>query len=188
MSVQNYVIFINGTYGTGKSSALDHVGDALAAVGQPFTLMDVDWFHRSWPPAIDDPENVLTEAKNLSAAWNNYRATGARQLVVSGVISTTEDLARYASAFDLPVRPVRLVANGEQIEARLRRRYTPAQTHSLDWHLARFRNLDEQLTTARMDEITIDTSERTPAMVAKDVLTHFGFKLSAEAAGRDLVS
>jgi hypothetical protein len=53
-----YAIFRNGGYGDGKSSALDHVGDLLANAGTPFSLMDVDWFHRSWPPA--DPDNALT--------------------------------------------------------------------------------------------------------------------------------
>ncbi|MFK4084571.1 hypothetical protein ACI2LF_10715 [Kribbella sp. NPDC020789] len=44
-----YAIFLNGGYGVGKSSTLEHVGDLLAAAGTPFSLMDVDWFHRSWP-------------------------------------------------------------------------------------------------------------------------------------------
>lgn len=51
----SYVIFLNGSYGVGKSSAIDHVGDLLAEYGKAFSLMDVDWFHRSWPPADDDP-------------------------------------------------------------------------------------------------------------------------------------
>jgi hypothetical protein len=46
--------------------------------------MDVDWFHRAWPPAEDDPENVLTEADNMAAVWKNYLRIGPRQLVVAG--------------------------------------------------------------------------------------------------------
>lgn len=67
-----YVIFLNGGYGVGKSSTLDHVGDLLADSGRAFCLMDVDWFHRSWPSAADDPENVFIEAENMTAAWSNY--------------------------------------------------------------------------------------------------------------------
>jgi hypothetical protein len=47
----SWAIFINGSYGVGKSSTLEHIGDLLADAGQPFSLMDVDWYHRSWPPA-----------------------------------------------------------------------------------------------------------------------------------------
>jgi hypothetical protein len=39
--------------------------------------MDVDWFHRAWPPAEDDPENVLTEADNMAAVWKLERDTKA---------------------------------------------------------------------------------------------------------------
>jgi hypothetical protein len=46
--------------------------------------MDVDWFHRAWPPAEDDPENVLTEADNMAAVWKNYLRIGPRRLVVAG--------------------------------------------------------------------------------------------------------
>ena len=58
-----YAIFLNGSYGVGKTSVLDHVGNLLAARGRPFSLMDVDWFHRSWPVADDDPDNTLVEAR-----------------------------------------------------------------------------------------------------------------------------
>lgn len=172
MPSSDFVIFINGVYGSGKSSVLEHVGDALAAAALPFALMDIDWFHRSWPPAPDDPANTLTEAKNMSVVWRNYRAAGPRRLVVSGVISDQEDLVRYETAFGLPVRSVRLTADDQCIEERLRRRYTPEQARSLDWHLTRFRALNHQLTDAGIDELVIDTSGRTPASVARLVLAH----------------
>jgi len=63
----DYAIFLNGGYGVGKSATLEHVGDLLASAGRPFSLMDVDWFHRSWPPA--DPDNALIEAHNIAAVW-----------------------------------------------------------------------------------------------------------------------
>ncbi|HIW29860.1 MAG TPA: hypothetical protein H9987_07580 [Candidatus Luteococcus avicola] len=68
-----YVIFLNGTFGVGKSSVLDHIGDLMVVQARPFALFDVDWFHRSWPVAVDDPANVLVEAANMSAVWRNYR-------------------------------------------------------------------------------------------------------------------
>ncbi|MCT1432144.1 hypothetical protein M3G50_15575 [Brachybacterium muris] len=79
-------IFLNGSYGVGKSATLDHLADRFAENSLPFSLFDVDWFHRSWPPAPSDPRNVVTEADNIRAVWNNYRRTGPHTPIVAGVI------------------------------------------------------------------------------------------------------
>ncbi|SEE30073.1 hypothetical protein SAMN04489740_1078 [Arthrobacter alpinus] len=173
MSRNEFAVFINGSYGVGKSSALDHVADLMAAAKRPFSVMDVDWFHRSWPPAADDPANILIEAKNMSAVWQNYRATGIRNLVVSGVIASMGDHARYSAAFGLRVRSVRLVASEEVTRARLAARYSSAQGLSLDWHLERFQDLSETIAQAGLDEIVIDTSVLSPAAVAESICEHF---------------
>jgi len=167
------VIFLNGSYGVGKSSALDHVGDVLAEQGRPFSLLDVDWFHRSWPPAEDDPENVRTEAANLAAVWGNYRRTGPRQPVVAGVLTSELDRQRHEQAFDLPVRSVRLVSSALVAEARLRGRYTQHQDHARDWHLRRHVDLSERLALADLDELVVDTDGRAPRAVAEAVVEHF---------------
>lgn len=168
-----YVVFLNGAYGVGKSSALDHLGDLLAEAGRAFSLMDVDWFHRSWPPRADDPENVLTEAENMAVVWSNYLRSGPRQLVVAGVIASGRDWKRYEKTFALPVRSVRLAASAAVTEARLRRRYTEHQADSLAWHLERYADLTQRLDLADLDEVVIDTDELTPRAVAHAVLDHF---------------
>lgn len=169
----SYVMFVNGGYGVGKSSTIDHLGERLVGLGVAFSLMDVDWFHRSWPPAPDDPENVLTEAENMRAVWSNYRRTGPRQPVVAGVIASNRDRDRYADVFGLPVRSVRLVADPAVVEARLRARYTEHQTSSLQWHLDRHRDLTRTLAQAGLDEAVIDTTRLSPGSVAGAVLGHF---------------
>ncbi|MGX9900786.1 hypothetical protein ACW0JT_14610 [Arthrobacter sp. SA17] len=173
MDHTDFVIFLNGSYGAGKTSALDHVGDLLAEARKPFSLMDVDWFHRSWPPGAEDPANVITESANMAAVWHNYQQAGPRQLVVAGVIASLEDRARYEAAFGLPLRSVRLVADVSEIEARLRRRYSPEQGSSLSWHLDRYRELNSALLDADLDEATIQTSGCGPRDVAVKVLEYF---------------
>jgi hypothetical protein len=172
-SGRRWVIFLNGCYGVGKSATLEHCGDLLAESGQPFTLMDVDWFHRSWPPGADDPDNVLVEAKNLAAVWANYAEVGPRQLVISGVIAGEADRRRYEQALGHPVRTVRLTASAGTIEARLRRRYSPEQTSSLTWHLERHAELSRRLVDADLDELVMDTDARPPRAVARAALEHF---------------
>lgn len=176
-----YAIFLNGSYGVGKSSVLDAVGDRLAAGGRAFSLMDVDCFHRSWPVAADDSENTVVEARNIAAVWANYRAAGPRQLVLSGVVTSNADLDRYSGAVGMPVRPVQLVARPTTIEARLRSRYDRHRQDHLEWHLERFAQLAERQAAADLDELVVDTDTVAPADVADIVLGHFELGAGATA-------
>ncbi|MFI5733477.1 hypothetical protein ACIA49_25405 [Kribbella sp. NPDC051587] len=167
----DYAIFLNGGYGVGKSSTLDHVGDLLAQAGTAFSLMDVDWFHRSWPPA--DGDNAVVEAQNIAAVWANYRAVGPRQLVMCGVISTVTARKRYEAAVGIPVRMVRLTASSEVTRRRLRGRYSASQDTALEWHLERYDEVAKRLAAADLDELVVDTSALGPHEVAQRVLGHF---------------
>ena len=173
MTGTNWAIFLNGSYGVGKSSTLDHIGDLMAESGQPFTLMDVDWFHRSWPPADHDQGNTIIEAQNMAAVWENFQTAGPRQLVISGVIARPEDLQRYSTALGLTIRPVRLVATNATTERRLRGRYSASQTAAHQWHIERYQQLNEQLASADLDELVIQTDDLSPDAVARAVLMHF---------------
>lgn len=172
MSQPDYAIFLNGGYGVGKSSVLEHVGDLLAKAGRPFSLMDVDWFHRSWPPAEQD--NALVEARNIAAVWECYRSVGPRQLVMCGVIGTDVDRERYAAAVGCSVRMVRLTADADIIRKRLRGRYSASQRSALEWHLERCDEIAARLEAAGLDELVIDTSTLGPQEVAERTLRHFG--------------
>ena len=171
-----YAIFLNGSYGVGKSSTRDHVGDLLADAGQPFSLMDVDWYHRSWPPADSDNGNKIIEAKNMAAVWTNYQTAGPRQLVISGVITSQQDLDRYNQALNLSVRPVRLVASPAVTRTRLHGRYTDTQAAKLEWHNSRHQELSRRLAEADLDEVIIQTDTMRPVDVAAAVLNHFGYE------------
>ncbi len=174
-----YVIFLNGVYGVGKSAALEHIGDQLANRGMPFSLMDVDWFHRSWPVAADDPANVVLEARNIASVWETYQTAGPRQLIMSGVITSQEALARYEHATQLQVRPIRLTASLDVVRARLRARYSSSQSSVLEWHIERLEGLEVELNAACVDEASLDTTHRSAQEVACRVLKHFGMSQHA---------
>ena len=174
MLTESYVLFLNGAYGVGKSATLDHVGDLLAHAGRPFSLMDVDWFHRSWPTHVEDPRNVLTEADNMTTVWANYRKAGLRQPVVAGVIGSRSDRERYSGVFDLPVRSIRLTASPTVTAERLRRRYGQHRPQALQWHLQRHEALARDLAQADLDELVIDTDHLSAHAVAGQVLQHLG--------------
>lgn len=171
-----FAIFLNGSYGVGKSSTLDHIGDLLAEAAQPFSLMDVDWYHRSWPPADHDQGNKIIEAQNMAFVWSNFKAVGPRQLIVGGVIDEPASRDRYSEALGLTIRPVRLVASPAVTERRLRGRYTAARSEAFEWHRTRHEELSARLDEADLDEMIIDTDEQQPHEVARAVLRHFGYQ------------
>jgi len=168
-------VFLDGTYGVGKSAVLDHLGDLFAAEGIPFALMDVDGFHRSWPTAPGDPDNVLVEARAMAATWAAYRTAGPRQLVVSGVLAERADLDRYRDALGVDVRCVRLTASDAVVEARLRSRYDGDRAAALDWHLARFRDLAARQERAGLAEAVVATDGLAPREVARRVRAALAF-------------
>ncbi|RII90976.1 AAA family ATPase [Clavibacter californiensis] len=163
-------LLLNGTYGVGKSAVLDHIGDLLAEAGRPFSLMDVDWFHRSWPPASWDPENVVIEARAMAATWALFQEAGPRQLVVSGVVAERADLDRYRDALGIDVRCVLLTASPAVVEARLRSRYDDDRRAARHWHLARHADLAARLREADLHLAVIATDDRTPRQVARAAL------------------
>ncbi|WP_232549539.1 phosphotransferase-like protein [Propioniciclava soli] len=177
MTRREFGIFLNGSYGVGKSSTLDHLADIFAEAELPFSLFDVDWFHRSWPPASTDPQNVLTEADNIRAVWRNYRQTGPRTPIIAGVCTKDEDLDRYEKCFDLPLRIVHLTASLEVAEQRLRGRYTPSQHRALTWHLGDQERLARELHQLPSYDLVVDTDHKTSAEVAALVFDEFAPQL-----------
>ena len=74
-----YVIFLNGSYGVGKSSTLDHVGDLLvdSDSDRAFCLMDVDWSRFSQP---EYAEAMRTAQATLGAELSGSAAGHAAPL------------------------------------------------------------------------------------------------------------
>lgn len=177
MPRREFGIFLNGSYGVGKSSTLDHLADLFAEAELPFSLFDVDWFHRSWPPGSRDPRNVLTEADNIRAVWRNYRRTGPRTPIVAGVIASHADRERYTQCFGLPLRVVHLTASSEVAERQLRTRYTESQHRALTWHLDDHERLARELHRLSSYDLVVDTDHRTPAEVAALVFETFAPQL-----------
>ena len=80
------VKWICGAAGAGKSVAAWGLFEALAAAGQQVAYVDIDHLGMLYPAADDDPERHRFKTAALDALVPGYLATGARVLVVSGVV------------------------------------------------------------------------------------------------------
>ncbi len=91
-------LLINGSVGTGKTTAAEALGDEVEQLGIPGALIDVDWLRRSWPVAPDDPFRTALALENLRAVAGNFRRAGARLLIAATVIETRDELEHVAAA------------------------------------------------------------------------------------------
>ena len=160
------VVFINGTVGSGKTSAAAALGALEAATEHPHAVIDADSVRRFWPAPHDDPFQIEVELANLRDLAANYRAAGAQHLIVAGVIEEPAEVPRYAMALQAERMLVcRLLADASVLEARLRARHTDDR-ETRDWHLNRAGELAAILDAAAVDDVVIDTTARTPREVA----------------------
>lgn len=168
---QSRVLFVTGTVGAGKTTTAYAVGDLLRERGVPHAVLDLDEFHRLWPPPQGDPFKQEVELANLRAVATNYRKAGATYLLLAGVV--VRDRARYEAALGEPILLCRLRPPLDRVTMRLTGRHEPGDER--DWHVRRAPQLDAMLDEAGSADLTIDIGEETPAQVAARVLAATGF-------------
>jgi predicted kinase len=176
MTVEGQVttLLINGTVGSGKSTAADAVGQLLATQDVPHAVIDLDALRRAWPAPADDPFNSALELENLRAVAATYRRVGAQRLVLAGVLEQPALRRRYSAAVGTPLTVVRLRAPVSTILNRLRSRHVD-DAGALDWHLARCAELHAILEGAGVDDAVVDVSGSDRRQVAEAVMEAAGW-------------
>ncbi|SBT53442.1 Acetyltransferase (GNAT) family protein [Micromonospora auratinigra] len=169
-------LLLTGDAGVGKSTVADAAGQVLTAAGHVTAVVDTDLLAQFGPPPFPGPAGRRgyddLKCANLASVWANFKAAGARFVVVAAAIDSMAQRQRYAESLagcDLSV--VRLIADVDTVRARLCRRDTGPK---LDRHL---RALARSRSAPREDAVadfTI-TNDRTPAEIAADVLARSGW-------------
>ena len=148
-------LWINGVVGVGKTTAAS--ARLLESESVPHALIDLDELRRLHPPPVGDPFAEEVGLRNLRAMWANYRAVGARYLIVVGVIENAADRERkHAALGGAALTVIRLRARPAVVAARLRRR---PHRGSLPWHLQRAEELSGVLERAALDDGVIDCDD-----------------------------
>ncbi|MFJ4654743.1 hypothetical protein ACIP5Y_26010 [Nocardia sp. NPDC088792] len=162
-------VFLNGTVGVGKSTVAEAIAGLEEAAHTPHAVIDLDFIRQYWPAPAHDPFNLELELANLAAMAANYRAAGAKRLILAGVIERPHDVSRYVEATNADgLMVARLTLDPAQAEERLRRRHA-GDPEGLAWHLARFGELSAVLDAAALDDVVVDTSGLSPVDVARQV-------------------
>ena len=162
-------VLLTGTVGTGKTTTAYALSALERAAGVPHALVDLDQVRLLVPAPAADPFAHEVELANLRDLARNYRAAGARRLILAGVVEQAAEVPRYTAALDVARLLVcRLTVDADDVPARLRHRHAD-EPDALAWHLERTVELTALLDAAPFEDVRVCTTGRTPADVAAEV-------------------
>ena len=167
------ILVITGPVGVGKTSVASEVSERLDDGGIAHALVDVDSLRWCYPRPAADPFRIRLAMQNLAAIWLNLQAAGARRLVLTDVIESGSDLDRISNAITgAEIRVVRLRATVATLTARVNQRETGLGRTR---HLERALQLAQQLDSAAVGDIVVDTDARTVVDVANEIVNWTGW-------------
>jgi DNA polymerase III delta prime subunit len=82
------VLWLSGPPGVGKTAVAWEIYRRLQSTGAEPAYVDVDQLGMCSPPLTDDRDRHTLKARNVAALRANFAASGARTLIVSGVVDT----------------------------------------------------------------------------------------------------
>lgn len=167
-NVETHVLVITGPVGVGKTSTAIAIGEELNRAGTPHAVIDADWLRWATPIPPDDPFNSRLGFRNLAAVATNFRAAGARWLLVADIVEGEAEREAYRDAIpDAHLTIIRLRAPVDEIHHRLDGRETG---HGLVWHKDRAIELSALMDERAVEDLLIETAGRSVEAVAHDIL------------------
>ena len=160
------VVFLTGTVGAGKTTTAYALSDLEARAGRRHAVVDLDQVRLLRPPPSDDPWQHEVELANLRDLVRNYRAAGADRIVLAGVLEDARARPRYVEAVGGGRLLVcRLTVDPDVVRARLEHRHRD-EPEARAWHLDRTVALTAVLDAGAVEDVRVDTTDRSPEAVA----------------------
>ena len=169
------MLWLSGPPGVGKTAVAWEIYRRLERAGASPAYVDVDQLGICYPPLTDDPDRHTLKARNVAALRANFAASGARALIVSGVVDAERgpDVSTLGGP---PVVVARLRADPAELRERLRRR------RALFAHDEAAVEEANALDRSTYADCCIDTSALSIDETATCVLSHLGGR---PAPGKD---
>lgn len=164
------VLIVMGSVGVGKSSVANAISEILLDKFIHHAVIDLDSLRHAFPRPAADWFHVTLGYKNLGCVWKNYKEVGVTCAVIPNVLEDRNDIKEIEKAIPgASVTVVRLKANLITIQTRLKGREKSIK--SLEWHIKRAAELDEQLDNKQIEDFIVDTENKTIDEVAREILT-----------------
>lgn len=168
----NDILIINGPCGVGKTTAACAVSDLMRAASLPNQHIDFDSLAQIFPRPAGDLYAIYLGANALAAALRVDDDLGPRPLILPMVVETQDELDFLHKTLNRQIIHTRLTAPQIVRRARLAKRETG------DWYdrlSKRSDELTEILDAAALDGRVVDTTDKSPEMVAKELLDATGW-------------
>jgi predicted kinase len=169
-------LLLTGVAGVGKSTVAQAVGHLLTTAGCVTAVVDTDMLAQFGPAPKTrrGDSSFYDELKcaNLAALWGNFKAAGARFVVVAAVIDNRPLRDLYAKSLaGCAIQLVGLTADDDTVTRRLRQRDTGPK---LEQHLRALQEHRRKPPTAAIEDFLI-VNDRTAADVAGELLVRAGW-------------
>ncbi len=175
-SVTLRVLLITGTVGSGKTSVLLEIGEALGQDGRPYAIVDLDWLAWLRPSAQSGATVQGVLVANLAHVAGTFRAAGVERLALARAIRRVDEVEAIRDSLGpCELTVARLVAAPAEIARRLEARDTGAQ---LAEHLAEAGAFAAEAEAAGIGDLVVATDDRAIASVAQEVLVSAGWLAS----------
>ncbi|GAB2595456.1 hypothetical protein [Kribbella endophytica] len=160
-------LLLIGGGGAGKTSVGQAIGAAMTGRSQPTAVVDLDALAQFGGGA---PAHEELRRRNLAAVWANYRSVGARYVVVSGMVETTEQRTAYGECLaGCDVQVVRLATPLAMVERR-----TAGTVRGPEWELGAALASHERIERAGLEHFAVG-NDRPLGEVAREVVVRAGW-------------
>ncbi len=163
-------VLLTGVYGSGKSSVAQEIAYLLEQRGEPFALLDLDYFSWAGTGTGDRAGEFRLMLQNMAAVAANYRRAGIRLFVLAYFVRSLSEVGGVREALGLPLRVVRLQVPLHDIERRLAVDVTSGRRDDLRAAAASIAAAEG----AGVEDVVIG-NDRPVGVVARDVLTFLGW-------------
>ena len=164
------VIAISGSMGSGKTTVLGEASDLLEAAGIPHAAIDLDAVSVHLLP---DADSRRVDAGNVASLVRNCAAAGIDNFLMAVAVEDRRSLRDLREAIgEAEVTVCRLTAAPATMAARVRRREPGMRQNEF---VTRSRALDEVLSTAALEDFTIENDGRNVTAVARELLARAGW-------------
>lgn len=162
------LLIVTGPVGAGKTSAAEAVFDLLSANKTPCAVIDFDWLTAAYPAPAGDRFNFRLGIKNLSSIIPHYLALGIKIFIIPTVVESKDEIETFKKLIKgTDIFVIRLTAEPATLHKRLDKREIG---NLLEWHKKRAIELIDIFETNKLENIIIDTEDKSIESIAKEIL------------------